>query len=191
MLENALAELSRHHDALRLRFEQRWHKWRQSYSATESSCRWRGRIYSQVSDAWKTESDDKLAAAEQASLNFKDGPLWRAAYFDLGDKGPGRLLFVIHHLAVDGISWRPLLEDLETAYRQLKSGTKKWNCRRRPASYQEWAERLQTFAESESLRKELPYWKAATDPPERIRWLETVGDGRSSVEQTPRAVQRN
>jgi len=36
----------------------------------------------------------------------------------------GRLLLAVHHLAVDGISWRPLLEDLESAYRQIKAGKK-------------------------------------------------------------------
>ena len=39
--------------------------------------------------------------------------------FNLGDKVDGRLLIIIHHLAVDGVSWRILLTDLETIYQQL------------------------------------------------------------------------
>ena len=37
-------------------------------------------------------------------------------HFDLGRGAPGRLLLVVHHLVVDGVSWRILREDLEAAY---------------------------------------------------------------------------
>jgi len=43
----------------------------------------------------------------------------RVALFDLGVHVPRRLLLIIHHLVVDGVSWRILLEDLQTAYQQL------------------------------------------------------------------------
>jgi NRPS condensation-like uncharacterized protein len=55
----------------------------------------------------------------QASLSLGEGPLLRAALFELGGGGGERLLLVIHHLVVDGVSWRILLEDLQTAYQQL------------------------------------------------------------------------
>src|SRR5215203_1307257 len=44
------------------------------------------------------------------------GPLLRAALFDFGEEGQ-RLFMVLHHLIVDGVSWRILLADLESAYR--------------------------------------------------------------------------
>ena len=134
-----------------------------SYSATESVVPLTWTDLSKVDAAKRTPALEKLAAAEQASLNLQDGPLWRAAYFDFGEGQPGRLLLVVHHLAVDGISWRPLLEDLESAYRQLKAG-KKVELPAKTTSYKEWAERINKYAESEALRLELPYWKAATDP---------------------------
>ena len=58
----------------------------------------------------------------QASLDLEAGPLLRAALFDLGPDRSARLLLVIHHLAVDGVSWRILLEDLQAAYAQLAAG---------------------------------------------------------------------
>ena len=58
-----------------------------------------------------------------------DGPLLRAMHFDYGDDEPGRLLLAIHHLAVDGVSWRILMEDLESAYLSLRRG----QCRGAPA----------------------------------------------------------
>jgi len=60
---------------------------------------------------------EATAAELQASLNLAEGPLRVAV--GSGDNQPNRLLLVIHHLAVDGVSWRILLEDLQQAYQQL------------------------------------------------------------------------
>ena len=57
----------------------------------------------------------------QASLDLTVGPVWRAVQFQLGG-GAGRLLLVVHHLVVDGVSWRILLQDLQQACEQLRSG---------------------------------------------------------------------
>jgi amino acid adenylation domain-containing protein/FkbH-like protein/non-ribosomal peptide synthase protein (TIGR01720 family) len=163
VLENALNALSRHHDALRLRFERDGKNWRQRYSTEAESAPLLWKDLSRVSqDAWKTQIES-TAAAEQASLNLQSGPLWRVVYFELGDKEPARLLFVVHHLAVDGISWRPLLEDMETTYQQLKSAQAAV-LPAKTASYKVWGERLKTLATSGTLRKELPFWMATTDP---------------------------
>jgi non-ribosomal peptide synthase protein (TIGR01720 family) len=61
---------------------------------------------------------------------------------------------------VDGVSWRILLEDLQTAYQQLRRG----ETVRLPAkttSFKRWAELLKEYAESESVGQELSYWTAA------------------------------
>src|SRR5690606_35099966 len=65
---------------------------------------------------------EEMAAEAQASLHISEGPLFRVIYFDLGEATPGRLLFVAHHLIVDGVSWRILLEDFETVYEQIQRG---------------------------------------------------------------------
>ncbi|MDF5954653.1 condensation domain-containing protein [Pseudomonas aeruginosa] len=54
----------------------------------------------------------------QRSLDLEQGPLLRALLVDMAD-GSQRLLLVIHHLAVDGVSWRILLEDLQRLYADL------------------------------------------------------------------------
>jgi len=162
VLENALSALSRHHDALRLRLERDGQNWQQRYSTEAPSAPLVWKELAQVSrNAWKAEMES-IAAAQQASLNLQNGPLWRVVYFDLGDKEPARLLFVVHHLAVDGISWRPLLEDLESAYQQLKSA-QTVVLPGKSASYKVWADHLKALAASGALRKELPFWIAATD----------------------------
>jgi len=64
----------------------------------------------------------EAAATElQASLNLSQGP-WYEWLFNLGVDKTSRLLLVIHHLVVDGVSWRILVEDLQTTYQQLERG---------------------------------------------------------------------
>ena len=54
----------------------------------------------------------------QRSLDLQQGPLLRAVLAEMAD-GSQRLLLVMHHLVVDGVSWRVLLEDLQALYRGL------------------------------------------------------------------------
>ena len=162
VLETALAAVGNHHDALRLRFVREGQRWRQFY-ATDA-----GTAPLEWVDVSKLGYDDQRSAIEaasakaQVSLDLQSGPLWRVVYFDTGAGRAGRLLVVVHHLAVDGISWRPLLEDLESAYEQLRT-KRKIELPAKTESYRVWAEKLRSLAASESLKRELPYWTAVTE----------------------------
>jgi non-ribosomal peptide synthase protein (TIGR01720 family) len=70
-------------------------------------------------------------------------------------------LLVIHHLVVDGVSWRILLEDLHTLYEQLHLG-QTVNLPAKTTSFKHWAEKLTDYAQSETIRSELDYWLAAS-----------------------------
>ena len=174
--ERALRALSAHHDALRLRYvrrksaphlrQQQAGGWRQTYAPVDEVSHLQWMDLSSLAPAEQQRAIEQTAAATQASLDMTQGPLWQAVYFDLGAQQPARLLIVIHHLAVDGVSWRPLLEDFETAYWQLESGGTV-HLPEKTASFKSWAKQLGEFCHSESLLKELPYWESATDP-ERV-----------------------
>ena len=90
-------------------------------------------------------------------MNLTDGPLLRLVLFHLGADKPGRLFIVVHHLAVDALSWRIVLEDLETAYEQLSEG-REVQLPAKTASFQLWAERLAAHARTETARQEFAYW---------------------------------
>ncbi|MFV9652959.1 non-ribosomal peptide synthase/polyketide synthase [Pseudomonas citrulli] len=145
-LEAALTQVINHHDALRLRFVQQADTWQQAYAAPVTA-----------PGLWQAQasSDDELSALcdeAQRSLDLAQGPLLRAALVSMAD-GSQRLLLVIHHLAVDGVSWRIVLEDLQQAYRQAALPTK-------TSAYQLWAEQLQAHALT--LDHQLVYWQAQT-----------------------------
>jgi non-ribosomal peptide synthase protein (TIGR01720 family) len=68
---------------------------------------------------------------------------------------------VVHHLAVDGVSWRVLLADLETAYAQLSVG-RPVALPPKSTSFKHWAEKLGEYARSGGLKGELDYWLRET-----------------------------
>ena len=78
-------------------------------------------------------------------------------YFDEGEHA-GRLFWTIHHLAVDGVSWRILLEDLQTAYTQVVQG-QKIQLPMKSTSFKEWSEKLHHYAETGLSKEVLHYWE--------------------------------
>jgi non-ribosomal peptide synthase protein (TIGR01720 family) len=98
-----------------------------------------------------------IAEKLQASLDLAKPPLMKVALFNLGQDQPNRLLFVIHHLLVDGVSWRILLEDFQTAYTQLSQG-KAIKFPTKTTSYKEWTQRLVNYAQSLQIASEREYW---------------------------------
>jgi amino acid adenylation domain-containing protein/non-ribosomal peptide synthase protein (TIGR01720 family) len=105
----------------------------------------------------------------QKSIDLEKGPLVKLGLFktNAGD----HLLVVIHHLVVDGVSWRILLEDLADGYQQVMTN----ETLRFPSktdSFKQWAHRLKQYAESPTLLSELEYWK----PIEKTRIPPLPGD---------------
>jgi amino acid adenylation domain-containing protein/non-ribosomal peptide synthase protein (TIGR01720 family) len=100
---------------------------------------------------------EAIATQLQASLNLENGSLMRVALFNLGDNQPNRLLWVIHHLAVDSVSWRILLEDFAHAYQQLERG-EAVQLPPKTTSFKQWSEFLQEYAQSTELQQEQNYW---------------------------------
>ncbi len=126
-LEEALREVVLHHDALRLRFPDTdlpdtGAGWRQEYGPGPASTPIVRVDISVLPEVDRAAALTARSAKLQARLSTTDGPLVRAIHFDYGDDEPGRLVLAIHHLAVDGVSWRILIEDLESAYGSLRDG---------------------------------------------------------------------
>ena len=109
----------------------------------------------------QTSVMETAAAGLQASLNLSQGPLIRAALFNFGSRRPSRLLLAIHHLAVDEVSWRILLEDLQDICEQLQSGGMV-KLPPKTTSFRRWAQELAEHAHSAPLEQEADYWLAVS-----------------------------
>ncbi|MDQ3280053.1 MAG: amino acid adenylation domain-containing protein [Acidobacteriota bacterium] len=137
-LRIALRALLAQHDALRTRFRE-----------------------SQFIEAHDEPSLELFASLEEAarlqeSLDLARGPLMRAGLVRATDGD--RLVMVIHHLVVDGVSWRILLADLQTAYEQALRGD---DVRLDPRSdsVQTWSRALGEWSSSAALLDQIPLWR--------------------------------
>ncbi|HMG73430.1 MAG TPA: condensation domain-containing protein, partial [Pyrinomonadaceae bacterium] len=186
LIKRALEHLFEHHDALRLRFVLEETGWRQFYAGLGAAVPFALEDLSELSDDDQRERVEATASRIQSSLHLTQGPLARIVLFEMGQGKPARLLVVIHHLAVDGLSWRILLEDLQTAYEQLSRG-EMLRLPRKTTSYKQWAERLQEYATSDRLSKEAVYWMDGSRrqvgrlPKDHETGANTVGSSRAVV----------
>ncbi|MEU1290955.1 amino acid adenylation domain-containing protein [Streptomyces sp. NPDC005840] len=166
-LRAALRALVGHHDALRLRWSRRGDRWHQYLAPVEEG-----------GDPLTVVDDPRLAdaavEAAHAGLGLEQGPLLRAVL--LGHTG--RLLLVVHHLAVDTVSWDILVEDLGTLCGggQLPART---------TSVRHWARRLHEHAGSAAFDAEAAYWAL---PRPRVEPLPTEGGDDAGTEGRARST---
>ncbi|MCT2548295.1 non-ribosomal peptide synthetase [Streptomyces atratus] len=157
LLRLALADLIEHHDALRLRCVDGPDGWRQYLDETVDTDILDVHDLSGIPDESLASVSLDIAEETQQSLGLAKGPLLRAALLELGPTRGQRLLTVVHHLAVDGVSWRILLEDLGSCYERRAAGLAPL-LPAKTTSFRSWAQRLNGFADSAQARAEYAYW---------------------------------
>ncbi|GJM33278.1 MAG: hypothetical protein DHS20C18_22790 [Saprospiraceae bacterium] len=70
-----------------------------------------------------------------------------------------RLFLVIHHLAIDGVSWRILMDEMEVLLDQLQRGDA-LDVGSKTSSYRAWGEALTHYAETEKVEAQQAYWQS-------------------------------
>ncbi|HKG80721.1 MAG TPA: amino acid adenylation domain-containing protein, partial [Pyrinomonadaceae bacterium] len=156
VLAKSLERLIEHHEALRLRFEREPGGWKQTIAARETHQILEHVDLSVLTPEAQTAAIERAANEAQSRLHLSEGPIIRGVYFDLGI-GRSRLLIVIHHLAVDGVSWRILLDDVQRTYEQLQRG-EEVKLPSKTRSFKRWSELLNAHAQSATVLQELQYW---------------------------------
>ena len=162
VLRRATTHILVHHDALRSQFRHLDDRWTQFI----------GRPGSVTSDQVIDEIDlrdvlpvdlpqaiEQHASSVQRSMNLENGPLLRIVWIRTNDAD--RLLLAAHHLVVDGVSLRIILEDLLTCYEMLKSGRDP-QLSPKTTSVKAWGERLLKFANDEPT-DDFNYWLELAD----------------------------
>jgi non-ribosomal peptide synthase protein (TIGR01720 family) len=122
--------------------------------------------FSALTESERAAAMTATAARLQSALELEQGPLARAAWFDLGG-GQGRLLLVVHHLVIDAVSWRILLDDMTTVWRQLQDSQSP-TLPAKSTSFKQWAERLTSYAQSYELEREVAFWRARGQQPAAV-----------------------
>ncbi|MZQ80577.1 amino acid adenylation domain-containing protein [Paenibacillus sp. 5J-6] len=156
-LRRTFERLIQHHDALRLVFSVSGQIHRGADEPSMELHRFDFRGMSPANERIEAE-----ASQLQSGMNLAEGPLVRLGLFhtDQGD----HLLIVIHHLLIDGVSWRILLEDFASVYRQALSGEElRLGAKTHP--YRDWSIGLHRYAQSAELLKEKAYWRQLESRP--------------------------
>jgi amino acid adenylation domain-containing protein/non-ribosomal peptide synthase protein (TIGR01720 family) len=208
ILKEALAYLLRHHDALRLRFTRGLTEWQQQNASSDEA----GTVTflhvdcSGLPPLVHSKVIVQTSSELQASLHLEQGPLLRAALFELGD-AQQRLFLIAHHLVVDRVSWGILLEDLAATYTQISRG-EEGHLPPKTCSFQQWAKSLLAYANTSALQQEATRWldgslaHSATLPTDRtidaqetvteastrivVRWI-SVAETRALLQDVPGA----
>ncbi|MHC5290487.1 lichenysin non-ribosomal peptide synthetase LicB [Bacillus licheniformis] len=155
LVEQTLAALTEHHDALRMVYQKNNGRLIQYNRGPDD----RSFAFRVVDLRYVTDIETEIAAQAnrlQASLDLENGPLVKAEQYQTAEGD--HLLIVIHHLVIDGVSWRILLEDFASGYSQAAQQhdvvfPDKTN------SFKDWAEALEAYAQTERFLKTADYWR--------------------------------
>ncbi|WP_242954100.1 condensation domain-containing protein, partial [Clostridium puniceum] len=158
ILKKSFAEIIKHHDALRMIYEKDEAKIKQRNRGLEAV----GDVF--TLDVYDLNEDEnykntieELSSKLQEGMDLEKGILLKLGVFNTreGDY----LLVAIHHMVIDGVSWRILLEDLETLYSAIEND-EEIVLPQKTTSYKEWTRKLSEYANSKEILKESEYWKS-------------------------------
>ena len=156
ILRQAVQQLLQHHDGLRSQFIQSGNnRWQQVIPATASD------VVTQI-DLTAIPADqqslviEQTNAALQTGFDLVTGGLIRIAVFETSPEKT-QLLITLHHLLVDGLSWRIILADLQQIYRDL-SQHQVAALPPKSVSLRQWTQTLRDYAQSEEFTQERNYW---------------------------------
>jgi amino acid adenylation domain-containing protein/non-ribosomal peptide synthase protein (TIGR01720 family) len=152
-----LESISMFHDALRFKYFQLDGKWHQEYGNST--------IVLQTEDLHLSstnalmEAVTKITNEQQRTVSVEHGDLVKVILFKMPENYEENLLFfAIHHLAVDGVSWRILVEDMEMILSGLKRN-KTLDLGFKTSSYRQWFEALKVYGQTEALLSQKRYWQ--------------------------------
>ncbi|MDQ0416436.1 amino acid adenylation domain-containing protein/non-ribosomal peptide synthase protein (TIGR01720 family) [Croceifilum oryzae] len=157
IVEQVFQKIVDHHDALRMRYRF------EDGVVTQINHGLGSRHFTLESIDLRMGSEDSLhdrvqqeATRLNGSLDLEEGPLVRLGIIQT--KEADHVLIVIHHLVIDGVSWRILLEDFVQGYQQALSG-QEVKFQPKTHSYQEWTSELKKYADSHKIQNHIDYWK--------------------------------
>ncbi|MCX6316091.1 MAG: amino acid adenylation domain-containing protein [Bacteroidetes bacterium] len=156
--ERIFTQLQAHHDALRMVFTQQGAEWKMETLPAQN-------FPVRITEVDLLHSGSDTAQTEyycnliQSSVDISTGPLMRMGLFTI-EQG-NLLLIVIHHLVVDGISWRILLEDIDILLGQIRS-EKPVSLPPKTDSFHQWSLQLEQYRHTRDYKKAIKYWEQWT-----------------------------
>lgn len=179
ILQEALNILQRHHDGLRLNYCQGRLVYNNDLLTTP--------VTVLEVEAAAGEQLPGICEAARRLIDIENGSLIKAVHIQ--QQGTALLFIAVHHLAIDGYSWRVLLEDLHTACTLLVKGQQVF-LPRKTASLKDWSEHVYQEAANGRWDCQQAYWESnllqteVVPAPEKMRMaiMQTVmGEGETNL----------
>ncbi|WPO84503.1 amino acid adenylation domain-containing protein [Chryseobacterium sp. JJR-5R] len=150
LLEQTLYSLFVHHDALRMvyRKDTVWHQFNRDVSDIMLDI--------EEFEVHDDASFSQACIAVQSGIRIEDGLLFKAGL--LRSSAGDYIFLAVHHLVVDGVSWRILFEDLVTLYSGYQKGLKVVELPLKTDSFKHWSEKVYEYSNSRELEQEVIYW---------------------------------
>ncbi|MGN4771119.1 amino acid adenylation domain-containing protein [Bacillus cereus group sp. MYBK216-2] len=163
VLRKVFLEIVKHHDALRMMYikeNNEFKQWNRGIEQAEEA--FSLNLYDLREEENPERNIEMLSSEIQKGMSLEDGILIKLGLFKtkIGD----HLLVAIHHIVIDGLSWRILLEDLETLYLKIEN-EEEVKLPQKTTSFKEWAQKLNEFAKGKEIQKELVFWKKIDETP--------------------------
>ena len=149
-------KIQEHHDALRIVYSEDNEQIVQNNNVQKHSLYIEEVDFNKLNKNILNEELLKKCNELQESIDLANGPLMKLGLYHTSNGS--RLLIVIHHLVIDGVSWRILFEDIENLYNldieheQLKLPIK-------TTSYKSWASELENYKNTHQFKKSIKYWE--------------------------------
>ena len=179
-LRTALVQIAQNHEATKLRFRKTANGWTQYIGDDGNILTFDVVDLRAIRIGELSENLQAIASQFQAQLDLEHGSLFRAVYFQTEANTPNKLLLIIHHLIVDGVSWRVILQDFATALQTGETANS--------TSFAQWATQLHLASNNSDWEKDLDFWKMQQvsnpalplDFPERLE--ENIEDSAAQIE---------
>ncbi|WP_306352330.1 non-ribosomal peptide synthetase [Flavobacterium sp. '19STA2R22 D10 B1'] len=158
LLNECIKHVVSHHDALRMVYVDK-DGVRKQYNRNVTSKNYSLDFHDLTTEGSLKDQINKMSVIAnelQSSINLTEGPLMRVGNFRLDDGD--YIALIIHHLVIDGVSWRILLEDISTLY-NLAEKNQRLVLPLKTSSFQEWSRALHNYAFNGISHKEQQYWK--------------------------------
>jgi len=163
-LAKIVSTLVQKHDALRFSYQKKTNpesgaiQWLQHYGDAEG--------HLDVVDLSQEKTDElpekvtEVCQQFQQSLDVLNSQLIKAVWIKMPEREEANRFFIaIHHLAVDGVSWRILMDDIEAMFK-LKDAGLQIEAGEKTSSYRAWVNAMTAHALTEKVEDQLPYWKS-------------------------------
>ena len=135
--------------------------WQQCYLPLNYFTDASSKVFESLDYSDSRESADIIIATigQQVQSNFDlgSGSLFKIVLLKLSDN-EYRLFWVVHHLLIDGVSWRILLEDLQIGLTQALEG-ETINLGEKSTSFSQWSIAQHKLAQSDAVHQQMAYWQ--------------------------------